>query len=210
MDEAGKLVLMRLVDGELTAEEAAAATASCREQPEAAARLAALVGDRALLQAAFPPEASDAARLVAAIDAAFASARRRPNRFLSRAALPIAASVLTALLVGTGGVMLADRQAEDTAARVVAALGRDRQLTAAAFGEALDKQLSGQSVEWSNPDTGSSGSVTPLRTFRASDGRWCREYEQRVAGPAGAERLTGIACRDAQGWRPKLERPGEA
>ena len=146
---------------------------------------------------------------MAAIDRGFA-ARQRPHRLLSRAALPIAASVLTAMLVGSGAVLLADRQAADTAARVVAALGRDRQLTAAAFGEALDKQLSGQSVAWRNPDTGSSGSVTPLRTFRASDGRWCREYEQSVAGPGGSERLTGIACRDAQGWRPELERPGTA
>ena len=209
MDEAQKLMLMRLVDGDLGAEEAAAAAAPCRQQPEAAAYLADLVHDRAVLRAAFPPEGDGVAGLVAAIDRGFAE-RRRPHRFLSRAALPIAASVLTAMLVGTGAVLLADRQAEDTAARVVAALGRDRQLTAAAFGEALDTQLSGQSVDWRNPDSGSSGSVTPLRTFRASDGRWCREYAQSEAGPGGSERLTGIACRDAQGWRPELERPGAA
>lgn len=209
MDESQKLMLMRLVDGDLGAEEAAASALLCRQQPQAAAYLADLVHDRAVLRAAFPPEGDGAASLVAAIDRGFAQ-RRRPYGLLSRAALPIAASVLTAMLVGSGALLLADRQAEDTATRVVAALGRDRQLTAAAFGEALDKQLSGQSVAWRNPDTGSSGSVTPLRTFRASDGRWCREYEQSVAGPGGSERLTGIACRDARGWRPELERPGAA
>ena len=77
-------------------------------------------------------------------------------------------------------MLLVDRRAEDTAARVVAALTRDRELTAAAFVEALDKQVSGQSVAWRNPDTGSNGTITPVRTFRAADGRWCRQYEERL------------------------------
>ena len=81
---------------------------------------------------------------------------------------------------------------------------------AAAFNSALDTQVSGGSVTWQNPASGSRGSVTPLRTFKTADGRWCREYRQEIAAVALTERRIGIACRDAEGWRLKLERPGEA
>jgi RNA polymerase sigma factor (sigma-70 family) len=141
-------------------------------------------------------------------DAAFSARARRQGWAWS--GLPIAASVVTALIVGGGAVLLAEHRAEDAAARMVAAFAADRQLSAAAFTQALDRQVSGQSVSWHNPDTGSGGSVTPLRTFRAADGRYCREYEQRMTAAGGSELRTGIACRDGRGWRPTVERPEPA
>jgi surface antigen len=79
-----------------------------------------------------------------------------------------------------------------------------------AFGEALDRRLSGATLTWANPASGSSGSVTPLRTFQTADGRWCREFEARVDAPVWGERRVGIACREGERWRLELERPGEA
>jgi surface antigen len=205
------LDLMRLVDGELPPGEAARLARRCRDDPTAGAAIAALQAERALLRAAFPPEAPGGEDR-AAIDAALAGRGRRAGpwpRAAWRAALPLAASILTAVVIGSGAVVLAERRAEDAVARVLAEQARDRALTTAALQEALDRQVSGQSVAWSNPDSGSRGSITPLRTFRAADGRWCREFERRVEATAlGAERRTGIACRDPSGWRLQLERPG--
>ena len=205
MEEVLKLELMRLVDGELSQAEARSVAASCRADPVAAAYVADLSADRALLRAAFPVDPSGTPGAVAAIDAALAARHREVRPW--RLAMPIAASVLTAVAVGAGSVLVAERRAEEGAARVVAAFAKDRQLGAAAFVEALDRQVSGQSVVWRNPESGSSGAIKPLRTFRAADGRFCREYEQRLEAPGGSERVTGIACREAGGWRPTIERP---
>ncbi|MFO1049673.1 MAG: RT0821/Lpp0805 family surface protein, partial [Geminicoccaceae bacterium] len=167
-----------------------------------------LAGERALLRAAFPLEREGHEAAHRTIDAGFAARRRRWQR--SWSGLPIAASVAAALVVGGGAIYLAERRAEDTAARMIAAFAQDRAMSAAAFADALDRQVSGHSVAWHNPDTGSGGSVTPLRTFRAADGRYCREYEQLLAMPGGNERRTGVACREAQGWRATVERPDSA
>lgn len=207
MDGDRRTLLTRLADGEATPAELREA-AAWRDDSEAVAMLAELAGERALLRAAFPLEGEGHAAARRAIDDGFA-ARRRPLR-RSWSALPIAASVAAALIVGGGAVYLAERRAEDTAARMIAAFAQDRAMSAAAFTDALDRQVSGHSVAWHNPDTGSSGSVTPLRTFRAADGRYCREYQQLLAMPGGNERRTGVACREAQGWRPAVERPDSA
>ena len=67
---------------------------------------------------------------------------------------------------------------------------------------ALETQRIGTTTSWTNPDSGHSGTVTPTLTWRAQDGRYCREYEQTVYIDGRAERATGIACREADGtWR---------
>lgn len=208
MDEDRKLELMRLVDGELRTADAGAIAASLRGDPGAADYVAGLSADRALLRAALPLDDAPTPGALRALDRAFA-ARGRSTRS-RHLGLPIAASLLTAMVVGAGSVLVAERRAEDAAARVMAAMAQDRQLGEAAFVEALDREVSGKSVSWRNPDSGSSGATTPLRTFRAADGRYCREYEQSRMAPGGTERVTGIACREADGWRPAIERPDSA
>lgn len=217
LDDGTRRDLMRLCDGELDGERAAATARRCRDDPEAAAYVAALQADRALLRAAFPvaeaggPAGTGAASGEAALEAAFARRRGRAEAVRWRQALPLAASVLVAALFGTGAVFLAERRATGVATEVmVAAQARDRALMSTAFGEALDRQVSGRPVSWRNVETGSNGSVTPLRTFRAVDGRWCREYEERLEQGGTAERRIGIACRDSDRWRLEVERPGEA
>jgi surface antigen len=210
-NETLRLKLMRLVDGELPAGEAAAVAASCRDDPAAGALIASLQAERALLRAAFPPSEAPAGRTLAVIDAAFA-ARRRRRRWprLWSATMPLAASLLTAAIVGTWAVWLAEERAEAAAERVLAAQASDRALAAATMARALDTQVSGSTVTWRNPDSGSAGSVKPLRTFRTADGRWCREFEQRLDALTG-QQGRGVACRGPAGWWLKLERPaGEA
>ncbi len=209
MDQERKLRLMRLMDGELDPDPGPGASLVPRLADVEAAYVGTLSADRALLRALFPATTEGQAAPQRVIESAFA-ARGRRAASPWRVALPIAASILTAIVVGAGAVLVADRRAEDTAGRLVAAFARDQQLRAAAFTEALDRTMSGRSIAWQNPDSGSSGTVTPLRSFRSVDGRWCREYEQFLIAPGGHERITGIACRVAGGWLPTTEPPSGA
>ena len=197
MDEDRKLILMALADGELDA-----AANQPRLGPAEAAYVADLCAERALLRAAFPPESQGLERTRASLTAAFAARRRRERAWTQSRWLPLAASVLVAMVVGGGTLLVADWRAGRTAEREIQAFKADQRLQAAAFAEAMDRRASGQSVAWTNPDFGTSGNVTPLRTFRAADGRWCREYRRELIAPGGKERSVGIACREAEGWRP--------
>ncbi len=100
----------------------------------------------------------------------------------------IAAGVLLGGLVGgaTGSVL--DDQDKRTAARTTQ--------------QALDSKPSGTTTTWTNPDTGHSGSVTPTRTYQASNGQYCREYEQSVTIGGKAQKSYGTACRQPDGsWK---------
>ena len=60
----------------------------------------------------------------------------------------------------------------------------------------------GQSVSWSNPQTGHSGTVTPVYDFKASTGRYCREYQQTIYIDGQAQTGYGTACQNADGtWQ---------
>jgi surface antigen len=60
----------------------------------------------------------------------------------------------------------------------------------------------GQQISWSNPDTGHSGSVTPTRDGRDTNGNYCREYQTTVNIDGKSEQAFGTACRQADGsWK---------
>ncbi len=48
----------------------------------------------------------------------------------------------------------------------------------------LNYAVSDATVEWRNPETGRSGTVTPLRTYTTADGAYCREFARRSATKA--------------------------
>lgn len=67
-------------------------------------------------------------------------------------------------------------------------------------GQTLEHAADGQSIIWTS--SGQDYQVTPTRTYRAGDGRDCREYttEARVGGRLQA--VHGRACRQPDGsWR---------
>ena len=79
---------------------------------------------------------------------------------------------------------------------------RDRRLAAEAAARALESQPSGHAATWSNPDTGHSGSVTPLRTWQDAEGRYCREFVQTVRVGGQEQEAFGTACRQPDGtWQ---------
>lgn len=60
-----------------------------------------------------------------------------------------------------------------------------------------------QPVAWSNPDSGNSGTITPVRTIQNTNtGELCREYQTSVTIGGRVEQGYGTACRTADGaWR---------
>jgi surface antigen len=79
---------------------------------------------------------------------------------------------------------------------------KDKQIAAQSAHQALEATPSGQTVTWRNPDNGHTGAVTPIRTYQASGGQYCREYTQTVTIDNRPQQSYGTACRQADGsWR---------
>jgi len=80
----------------------------------------------------------------------------------------------------------------------------DKEIAGRTTRRALDNNNAGQTANWSNPDSGASGSVTPGRAYvgsnGAADGRTCREIDV-VVSPKGEPTKRGLrtACRKPNG-----------
>ena len=78
----------------------------------------------------------------------------------------------------------------------------DRMHAAQTAQTALETKPSGASTAWSNPDSGHSGSVTPVRTYQTAEGQYCREFQQTVTIDGKTESAYGTACRQPDGsWK---------
>jgi len=78
----------------------------------------------------------------------------------------------------------------------------DRREAQQAAQQALEKEPTGKAVAWHNPDSGHSGSVTPVRTYQKSSGQYCREYQQTIDIGGEKHQAYGTACRQPDGsWK---------
>lgn len=60
----------------------------------------------------------------------------------------------------------------------------------------------GQQITWNNPQSGNSGSYTPVRDGSDSSGNYCREYETTVTVGGETQKAYGTACRQPDGsWK---------
>ena len=60
----------------------------------------------------------------------------------------------------------------------------------------------GETIAWSNPDSGNRGAVTPVREGTSSSGRYCREFQQTIVVGGETQSGYGTACRQPDGsWR---------
>ncbi|HEY4135051.1 MAG TPA: RT0821/Lpp0805 family surface protein [Alphaproteobacteria bacterium] len=61
----------------------------------------------------------------------------------------------------------------------------------------------GQNIQWSNPQSGNYGTITPVREGTdSSTGAYCREFQQTVTIGGKAESAYGTACRQPDGtWK---------
>ncbi len=79
---------------------------------------------------------------------------------------------------------------------------QDRRTAAATTQKTLETAPSGTTSTWNNPDKGTSGSVTPIKTYQNPDGQYCREYEQTVTIGGKKQNSYGTACRQPDGsWK---------
>ncbi len=212
--------LFAYVDGELDAAAARAVEAAMAADPELAKTIAALRAEVALIRAAYqePLRAEAPERLVAAVDAAFAerqagrtgSAGGAGRAWIRHPAFGAIAASIVAVVVGLAGAdYFAERSVGRELARLEALRAADQEMIEAAITVALEKHVSGQPARWYNPDSGSKGSVEPLRTFKISTGQWCREYAHAIEFRGWQERRAtrhAIACREAGGrWKTRLQ-----
>jgi surface antigen len=56
-----------------------------------------------------------------------------------------------------------------------------------------------QPITWDNPQSGHSGSVTPVREGRTSNGNVCREYQTKVTVDGKSQTAVGTACQESNG-----------
>jgi len=66
----------------------------------------------------------------------------------------------------------------------------------------LEHNRVGQASTWRNPDSGNTGTVTPVSTYKSDDGQDCREFSQTITVDGKDEQAKGKACRQSDGtWR---------
>ena len=77
----------------------------------------------------------------------------------------------------------------------------DRQMLNQTSYTALEKIPSGVSTGWNNPNTGNSGTITPLRTYQSDTG-YCREFQTTVNVGGQVQNAYGTARRQPDGsWK---------
>jgi surface antigen len=75
---------------------------------------------------------------------------------------------------------------------------------------ALEAQVSGTPVSWSDPGSGASGSVQPMFTVQSADDQWCREFQELIRTNGRNYDLLGTACRDPAGlWQVQQVTPAQ-
>ncbi len=60
----------------------------------------------------------------------------------------------------------------------------------------------GQQITWNNPQSGNAGTITPVRDGYASDGAYCREFQQTITVGGQKQQGYGRACQQPDGsWK---------
>jgi surface antigen len=60
----------------------------------------------------------------------------------------------------------------------------------------------GETISWSNPESGNYGTYTPTREGRSTSGRYCREYNQTINVGGRQQQAYGQACQQPDGsWQ---------
>jgi surface antigen len=84
----------------------------------------------------------------------------------------------------------------------------EQQATMATFQYALETNQSDEAAAWVNPDTGTSGSLVPVRTYQNEEGQNCREYVTTIIIDGEEEEGYGTACRQPDGtWMIVSDEP---
>ena len=194
-------VLSAYVDGELDAATMSEVDSFLGQSPEAAGYVLDTVRTTARLKAAMNAVLQERLpqRLLDTLGPQrVVSARRKPIiRNLLRAA-----ALLILGFLGFGLGILMERSAGENYPALIAPLPAPYSDIVDA---ALEFNLSGKSREWVAPGGSVAVKVTPVKTYRAQDGVYYREYRLELATDARQSRVNGVAYRTAQGkWTTKV------
>lgn len=67
---------------------------------------------------------------------------------------------------------------------------------------AFETAQAGQSLPWSNPQSGNSGTITPAAPYKNQSGQYCREFNQKITVGGKTQNGYGTACRQPDGsWQ---------
>ncbi|MCW9039114.1 MAG: RT0821/Lpp0805 family surface protein, partial [Rhodospirillales bacterium] len=64
---------------------------------------------------------------------------------------------------------------------------------------ALSGATDGETLRWTNTETGNLGTITPTSTFTSDAGNRCRKFDVMISTPEGAQLGGGAACQTADG-----------
>ena len=78
----------------------------------------------------------------------------------------------------------------------------DQAYAAQSYQQTMETAPVGQTNGWVNPDSGNQGSYTPVKTYQANNGQYCREFQQTITVGGQTESAYGTACRQPDGaWQ---------
>ncbi len=110
-----------------------------------------------------------------------------------------AAAALVFVVLGGGGWLAAGVMDGRDQAQALAMRAEEQRMMAQVRQTALETKVSGESVEWRNPDGGTLIRVQPVRTYRNRGGQFCREFRQGIERATVREASLGVACRASDG-----------
>ncbi len=70
----------------------------------------------------------------------------------------------------------------------------------------LETKRSQEKAEWHSDTTGTSGTITPLRTYRIKSGVFCRDFRETLIITGSPVERVGSACRRTEGVWIRVER----
>lgn len=64
----------------------------------------------------------------------------------------------------------------------------------------LDHAPDGTTRRWMNDQSGHSGAITPVRSYIATTGQYCRDYQEDISVNGERRQFLYSACRDEDRW----------
>lgn len=77
---------------------------------------------------------------------------------------------------------------------------QDVSLVARLLQRTLDHAPDGTTRRWTNDQSGHSGAITPMRSYIASTGQYCRDYREDLSINGQKRNFLYSACRDEDRW----------
>lgn len=77
---------------------------------------------------------------------------------------------------------------------------QDISLAARLLQRTLDHAPDGTTRRWINDESGHSGAITPVRSYIASTGQYCRDYREDLSVDGESRNFIYSACREEDRW----------